>query len=74
MRRTNADTGSEQEPYAKKQGNAYYSRMDSPNCANNEYLHNCPKDWEMTVELMKKYRGLEGEIDWENFFTNDFLP
>jgi len=59
---------------AKKQGNAYYSRMESPNCKSAAILYNCPGDWAMTVDLMKKYRDLEGEINVADFFTNDFLP
>jgi NitT/TauT family transport system substrate-binding protein len=59
---------------AKKQGNAYYSRMESPNCKSAAILYNCPGDWAMTVDLMKKYRDLEGEINAADFFTNDFLP
>lgn len=59
---------------ARKQGNAYYSRMGSPNCPDADILYNCPGDWKMTVDIMKKYRDLEGDINVENFFTNDFLP
>jgi len=59
---------------ARKQGNAYYSRMESPNCKGKPILYNCPEDWAMTVDIMKKYRDLKGEINSEDFFTNDFLP
>jgi NitT/TauT family transport system substrate-binding protein len=59
---------------ATKQGNAYYSRMDSPNCKGAKMLYNCPEDWAMTVDIMKKYRDLEGEINPADFYTNEFLP
>ena len=59
---------------AKQQGEAYYSRMGSPNCQGVAILHNCPGDWQMTVDIMSKYRDLEGEINAEEFFTNEFLP
>ncbi len=59
---------------ARKQGNAYYSRMESPNCKGAAMLFNCLAHWQMTADLMKKYRDLEGEIKAENFFTNEFLP
>jgi NitT/TauT family transport system substrate-binding protein len=59
---------------ATKQGNAYYSRMDSPNCKGAKMLYNCPEDWAMTVDIMKKYRDLEGEINAADFYTNDFIP
>ena len=58
----------------KKQADSYYSRMKSPNNPGAEMLYNVPGDWEMTVEIMKKYRNLEGEIDAKDFYTNDFLP
>ena len=59
---------------ARKQADAYYSRMDSPNCKGKPILYNCPDDWKMTVDIMKKYRNLEGDINSADFFTNDFLP
>ena len=58
----------------KKQADGYYSRMKSPNDPEADMLYNVPRDWEMTVEIMKKYRNLEGEIDAKDFYTNDFLP
>ncbi len=59
---------------ARKQGNAYYNRTDSPNCPDSPFLYNCPKDWEMTVDIMRKYRDLEGEINAADFYTNEFIP
>ena len=59
---------------ARKQADAYYSRMESPNCKGKPILYNCPDDWKMTVDIMKKYRNLEGDINSADFFTNDFLP
>ncbi|MDP6542428.1 MAG: ABC transporter substrate-binding protein [Phycisphaerae bacterium] len=58
----------------KKQADGYYSRMKSPNNPEADMLYNVPRDWDMTVEIMKKYRNLEGEINAEDFYTNDFLP
>jgi len=59
---------------ATVQGNAYYNRTQSPNCKSADILYNCPGDWEMTVDIMKKYRDLEGAIDPAVFYTNEFLP
>jgi len=59
---------------ARKQGDAYYSRMQSTNCKDADILYNCPGDWEMTVDIMTKYRDLEGDINAAEFYTNEFLP
>ena len=32
------------------------------------------KDWAQTIELLKKYRGLETQQNWTAFHTNEFLP
>lgn len=32
------------------------------------------KDWTETIELLKKYRGLETQQTWTAFHTNEFLP
>jgi len=32
------------------------------------------KDWAQTIDLLKKYRGLETQLDWTAFHTNEFLP
>jgi NitT/TauT family transport system substrate-binding protein len=32
------------------------------------------KDWAQTIELLKKYRGLETQLPWTAFHTNEFLP
>ena len=32
------------------------------------------KDWSQTIEILKKYRGLETNATWTAFHTNDFLP
>ncbi|MHC4202930.1 MAG: ABC transporter substrate-binding protein [Planctomycetota bacterium] len=58
----------------KKQARGYYGRMKSPNSPGAEMLYNVPRDWEMTVSIMKKYRNLEGAIDAKDFYTNEFLP
>lgn len=36
--------------------------------------HFALKDWEDTVELMKKYMALETTMTAKDFFTNDYLP
>ena len=36
--------------------------------------HFALKDWEDTVELMKKYMALETTLKTQDFFTNDFMP
>jgi NitT/TauT family transport system substrate-binding protein len=59
---------------ATKQGDAYYSRMQSTNCKSADILYNCPGDWAMTVDIMKKYRDLEGDLDPAGFYTNEFVP
>ena len=32
------------------------------------------KDWTQTIDLLKKYRGLETQQTWTAFHTNEFLP
>lgn len=32
------------------------------------------EDWTRTIELLKKYRGLETDQDWTAFHTNEFVP
>lgn len=36
--------------------------------------HFALKDWEDTLELVKKYQGLETTLGAQDFFTNEFLP
>jgi NitT/TauT family transport system substrate-binding protein len=33
-----------------------------------------PEDWEATLEVLKKYRGLETNLPATAFYTNEFLP
>ena len=33
-----------------------------------------PEDWQATLELLKKYRGLESNLPATAFYTNEFLP
>ena len=33
-----------------------------------------PEDWQATLELLKKYRGLETSLPATAFYTNEFLP
>jgi NitT/TauT family transport system substrate-binding protein len=32
------------------------------------------EDWQRTIDLLKKYRGLETDKDWTAFHTNQFVP
>ena len=32
------------------------------------------KDWSQTIDLLKRYRGLETQLNWTAFHTNEFLP
>lgn len=32
------------------------------------------KDWTQTIDLLKRYRGLETQLNWTAFHTNEFLP
>jgi len=36
--------------------------------------HFALKDWEDTVELMKKYMALETALKTQDFFTTEFMP
>jgi len=33
-----------------------------------------PEDWEATLEVLKKYRGVETALPATAFYTNEFLP
>ncbi len=50
-----------------------FELMDSPNVKGQVGLGH-EKDWGQTIELLKKYRGLETQLNWTAFHTNDFLP
>jgi NitT/TauT family transport system substrate-binding protein len=50
-----------------------FELMDSANVKGRTgYGHE--KDWAQTLDLLKKYRGLETNADWTAFHTNEFLP
>ncbi|HVL74053.1 MAG TPA: ABC transporter substrate-binding protein [Beijerinckiaceae bacterium] len=50
-----------------------FELMDSANVKGRTgYGHE--KDWTQTLDLLKKYRGLETNADWTAFHTNEFLP
>lgn len=50
-----------------------FELMDSPNVKGRTgFGHEA--DWTQTIELLKKYRGLETNANWTAFHTNDFLP
>ena len=33
-----------------------------------------PEDWQATLEILKKYRGVETNLPATAFYTNEFLP
>lgn len=50
-----------------------FELMDSVNVKGQVGFGN-EKDWSQTIDLLKKYRGLETQLNWTAFHTNDFLP
>jgi NitT/TauT family transport system substrate-binding protein len=50
-----------------------FELMDSPN-VKGRTGYGDERDWKQTIDLLKKYRGLETTADWTAFHTNDFLP
>ncbi|MHB2168562.1 ABC transporter substrate-binding protein [Alsobacter sp. R-9] len=50
-----------------------FELMDSPN-VKGRTGYGDERDWKQTIELLKKYRGLETNADWTAFHTNEFLP
>ncbi len=50
-----------------------FELMDSPNVKGRTGFGD-QRDWAQTIELLKKYRGLETNADWTAFHTNEFLP
>lgn len=50
-----------------------FELMDSANVKGQTGLGH-EKDWSQTIELLKKYRGLETNLTWTAFHTNEFLP
>jgi NitT/TauT family transport system substrate-binding protein len=58
---------------AKKQAADFYSRVKSPNCPDSELLYNCPDDWQVTIDILKNYKGMEEDISLERCYTNEFL-
>jgi NitT/TauT family transport system substrate-binding protein len=50
-----------------------FELMDSPNVKGRPGFGD-QKDWEQTIELLKRYRGLETTAGWTAFHTNEFLP
>jgi NitT/TauT family transport system substrate-binding protein len=50
-----------------------FELMDSPNVRGRTGFGD-QRDWTQTIELLKKYRGLETNADWTAFHTNEFLP
>lgn len=50
-----------------------FDLMDSPNVKGQIGLGH-EKDWTQTIDLLKKYRGLETSLNWTAFHTNEFLP
>jgi NitT/TauT family transport system substrate-binding protein len=58
---------------AKKQAAGFYARVNSPNCPGSDLLYNCPDDWQITIDILKNYRGMEENISLERCYTNEFL-
>jgi NitT/TauT family transport system substrate-binding protein len=50
-----------------------FDLMDSPNVKGQTGFGH-EKDWNQTIDLLKKYRGLETQLNWTDFHTNEFLP
>lgn len=50
-----------------------FELMDSPN-VKGRTGYGDERDWNQTIDLLKKYRGLETNAAWTAFHTNDFLP
>lgn len=50
-----------------------FELMDSPNVKGKTGFGD-ERDWKQTIDLLKKYRGLETTAEWTAFHTNDFLP
>ena len=49
-----------------------FELMDSPNVKGRTGFGD-EKDWKQTIDLLKKYRGLETTSDWTAFHTNEFV-
>lgn len=49
-----------------------FELMDSPNVKGRTGFGD-ERDWKQTIDLLKKYRGLETTSDWTAFHTNDFV-
>jgi len=58
---------------ALEQAEGFYSRVESPNCPGTDLLFNCPDDWQMTIDILKNYKGMEENISQERCYTNEFL-
>jgi len=50
-----------------------FELMDSANVKGQTGLGH-EKDWSQTIDLLKRYRGLETQLNWTAFHTNEFLP
>jgi len=59
---------------ARNQTKAYLPKIISPNCPDSPFLYNCPKDWQMTQDIMTKYRGITATKKAEDYYINDFVP
>lgn len=49
-----------------------FELMDSPNVKGRTGFGD-ERDWKQTIDLLKKYRGLETTSDWTAFHTNEFV-
>ena len=62
------------EQTVRDQNSAYMNNLKSPHCASTPFLYNCPEDWQMTQDIMTKYRGIEATKKAEDYYTNDIVP
>jgi NitT/TauT family transport system substrate-binding protein len=59
---------------ATQETEGYMGLLKSPNCPDAAFLYNCPKDWEMTRDIMVKYRNIDAKMTASDYYTNEFLP
>jgi len=58
---------------ALDQTRAYATQIPSPNCPDAAALYNCPADWQMTIDIMSQYQGVELKGNGDQYYTNEFL-
>lgn len=50
-----------------------FELLSSPN-SNERIGYGAQADWAQTIELLKKYRDIQTDLDWTAFHTNEFIP